>query len=235
MPLTVDCLGDLHGFYPKTPGGDLLVIAGDLVARGRLAEYKKFFEWLEIQKYEKKVVIAGNHDKELQRLDKNKLGIIFDTSAEYLCDSGTEYKDLKIWGSPWTPKFGDWGFMCRDEDLIEHWDMIPNDTNFLVTHGPPYGILDKCYDDRLVGSKTLLKAIDRVRPLVHVFGHIHESEGVLRKFWSIADQYGSTTFLNCSHVDEHYIPKPSFTRLQIPDGVREDQHPIQKTRLLFRQ
>ena len=65
--MIIDCISDLHGHFPDLRGGDLLLIAGDLTARDIEPEYFKFFDWLDEQKYRKKILIAGNHDMEIQR------------------------------------------------------------------------------------------------------------------------------------------------------------------------
>ena len=62
----------------------------------------------------------------------------------YLEDSSCEVLGYKIWGSPWTPWFCDWGFNARrGEESKSHWDKIPNDTDIILTHGPPLGFGDK--------------------------------------------------------------------------------------------
>ena len=100
----------------------------------------------------------------------------------YLCDSGCEIDGVKFWGSPFTPWFHDWAFN-RTHDIGRHWDLVPDSTDVLVTHGPPYGICDllahpDAGQDPHVGCPLLLKTIERVRPRAHVFGHIHEARGM---------------------------------------------------------
>ena len=219
--MIIDCISDLHGFYPELQGGDLLIVAGDLTARDTFKEYMEFNKWMCKQDYKKIIWIGGNHDglvekKEFDPIhewvmdeDMNRFN-----SVEYLCNSGTEFEGLKIWGSPYTPTFLNWHFMAdRGSDIKKHWDLIPDDIDILVTHGPPYGILDEV--ERVtkwgtkkfnVGCEELSKALVRVRPKLHVFGHIHEGYGMYRPNLGFVDCPGYPIFVNASHVNENYEP-----------------------------
>ena len=53
----------------------------------------------------------------------------------------------------------------------------------MLTHGPPQGILDQTYKSESVGCEFLRNAVERVRPRLHCFGHIHESWGAQRINW----------------------------------------------------
>ena len=118
---------------------------------------------------------------------------------------------MKIYGSPWQPRFGWWAFnLERGPDIKAKWDMIPEDTDILVTHGPPRGYGDKVYrgvihdemmDQMLseyerVGCYDLKKAVERVKPKYHIFGHIHSGYGTYKN--------KDTTFINASIVNERY-------------------------------
>ncbi|WP_068466933.1 metallophosphatase domain-containing protein [Candidatus Protochlamydia phocaeensis] len=204
--MLIDCLSDLHGFKPELPGGDLLIVCGDLTRENKRVEYDQFTLWLSQLPYRCKVVIGGNHDGLLER----KQATIGNGNIHYLCDSGLEFEGLKIWGSPYTPTFGHWYFMKnRGQDIRKHWDLIPSDTDVLVTHGPPYSILDEIDEHVHVGCKDLRAVVlERVRPRIHSFGHIHEEGG---KMIGIND----TLFVNCSYVDERYQPVHAAIRLVI--------------------
>jgi Icc-related predicted phosphoesterase len=198
--LSFDCVSDLHGFQPEFVGGDLLIIAGDLTARNTKEEYDRFILWLSKLPYRCKIVIAGNHDG---LIEKGNVTIKADPAhnIHYLCDSGFEFEGLKIWGSPYTPTFLNWYFMRhRGNEIRKHWDLIPDDTDVLVTHGPPYGIFDETEDEIRVGCEDLRKAVmERIKPKIHCFGHIHEGGGSVSEIDGI-------TFINCSYVDERYHP-----------------------------
>ena len=207
--MIIDCISDLHGFYPKLEGGDLLIVAGDLTKRDKPIEHEEFYLWLAEQDYDKKIVIAGNHDNFLvDHPDQFRLN---EDGIEYLCDSGTEFEGLRIWGSPWTKTFEGMNPHCKaftcdtEEELAEKWAMIPDDIDILITHSPPYGIFDsvrrfpqdipentgsKYLSDKFRGSTTLK---------LHIFGHIHEHGGK-------SGDIGMTKFINCSHVNERYQP-----------------------------
>ncbi len=203
--MLVDLISDLHGFKPKLPGGDVLIICGDLTARDRKEEYDQFTTWLSDLPYRCKIVIAGNHDG---LIEKGKAMIGNDHGIHYLCDSGLEFEGLRIWGSPYTPVFLDWFFMEeRGKDIRRHWDLIPNGIDILVTHGPPHGILDKTEDNFQVGCEDLKKIVlERVKPRIHCFGHIHECGGR-------SIEVEGTTFVNCSYVNERYRPVHSSIRM----------------------
>ena len=96
----------------------------------------------------------------------------------FLEDESVTLCDLNFYGSPWCPKFGftDWGFyLPRDsEELRMHWADVPDDTDVLMTHTPPLGVMDACWRGDMVGCKHLLEeVVGRIKPRLHVFGHIH--------------------------------------------------------------
>lgn len=211
--MIIDCISDLHGFYPELEGGDILLVSGDLTAHDLHRQYIPFMDWIKRQDYKHKVYIAGNHDGCLE----DGWSIPTSDGVIYLRDNCCEIQGLKIWGSPWTPRFCDWHFMKADtpNGLGQVYKEIPNDIDILMTHGPPKGILDRTWvDSKSAGSKELLKAINRIRPKLHVFGHIHEGYGqkVVGYGQKVAD---NTTFVNCSHVDFYYEPKNKAIRVEM--------------------
>lgn len=106
---------------------------------------------------------------------------------------------MKIYGSPWQPWFYDWAFnLPRGDALREKWDLIPGDVDVLITHGPPHGILDRNLEGENCGCEELHAAVDRIKPKVHAFGHIHLSHGTGRA--------GNTLFVNASICTERYDP-----------------------------
>lgn len=187
--MIIDCISDLHGHYPKLEGGDLLIVAGDLTARGTEPEYFRCFDWIYEQDYLKKVLIAGNHDTQMQEENySGPLGVM-KGAFDYLCDSGTEFsyhidgfpeedegflpsgkRSLKIWGSPWTKTFPGINPNCMaftvdtEEELAEKWALIPDDIDILITHSPAFGMHDliEDYETRKminVGSPSLTRWI----------------------------------------------------------------------------
>ena len=122
-----------------------------------------------------------------------------DSGIIYLNDSGIEIEGTKFWGSPIQPWFHDWAFnRVRGEEIKRHWDLIPMDTDVLITHGPPFGLLDMCANGERVGCKDLLETIAKIRPRVHAFGHIHEKYGIAR--------VDKTIFVNACCLNESYVP-----------------------------
>lgn len=220
--MIIDCIADLHGHYPKLEGGDLLIVAGDWTTSDKPHEVLEFGLWINNQKYKRKIVIAGNHDNMIQETPRIFEGLP-NFVLTYLCDSGTEFEGLKIWGSPWTKTFPGMNPHCKaftcdtEEELAEKWALIPEDTDILITHGPPYGIMDAVHREVFcggrggwVGSESLLEKVFRIRPKLHVFGHIHEGYGRYNHTprEGSSENLGITpvTFVNCSHVNERYKP-----------------------------
>ena len=205
--MIIDCISDLHGYYPDLEGGDLLIIAGDLTARDIYSEYGKFYTWLDSQKYEKKIFIGGNHDNILQCDPPSKESTHL--NFEYLCDSETEFEGLKIWGSPWTlnfqgqnPKCKAFGVDC-EEELQKKWDLIPEDVDIFITHSPPYEILDTTVRGEHVGCKSLSHKVQTMinPPKLWVWGHIHESYGI-----DLSLTQMHCPMINACHVNEKYKP-----------------------------
>lgn len=115
----------------------------------------------------------------------------------YLQDSEVVIDGWRIWGSPWQPEFCDWAFnLPRGSKLKEKWDLIPDDIDVLITHGPPArhgGTISRGVD---VGCEDLMEAVLKLQPLVHVFGHVHEGYGVTYE--------AGITFINASTCTHNY-------------------------------
>lgn len=218
--MNITCISDLHGYYPYLEGGDILIIGGDLTARDTEKEYDDFWRWLCYQNYNKCIVIAGNHDNFLQN-NPNFLKDCGD-NIEYLCDSGTEFEGLKIYGSPWTKTFEGMNPNCKaftvdtEEELAEKWSIITKDTDILITHSPPKFGLDKTIHQDHVGSESLRDWIFINNPKLHIFGHVHESYGIIlhtqiqdlnfKLYGKPNTQLCKTTIINASHMTRQYNP-----------------------------
>ena len=203
--MKVVCLSDTHDRHADltVPDGDLLVHAGDFTGHGERDAIERFDAWLGTLPHAEKIVIAGNHDFLFERSPREARALI--TNAVYLEDEAhTTTSGLRVWGSPWQPWFFDWAFnLRRGAPLKAKWDLIPEGTDLLVTHGPPMGIGDEIVSRILrnkehVGCADLLEAVERLKPRLHVFGHIHEGHGVTVR--------GATTFVNASSCDRAYRP-----------------------------
>ncbi|MEX0604462.1 MAG: metallophosphatase domain-containing protein [Marinobacter sp.] len=200
--MRIVCISDTHSMHREieVPEGDLLIHAGDCLGSGTLTELEELNEWLGTLPHRHKILIAGNHDWVFQTDPKEARERV--THATYLEDSGITVEGLKFWGSPWTPIFFDWAFnRPRGEAMAERWSLIPANTDVLITHGPPAGILDRVptgTDIANVGCADLLEAVEKLQPKLHFFGHIHEDHG--------QQEWNDTLFVNASTCRGDFKP-----------------------------
>ncbi|MGH9857391.1 MAG: metallophosphoesterase family protein, partial [Acidobacteriota bacterium] len=145
--MKICCISDTHERQDELaiPSCDLLLHAGDITMRGSPAALKRFNRWcerlIEQQITRKIILIAGNHDFLFER-DLDQARSIVSSSSTYLQDSGTEWEGIRLWGTPWQPWIFDWAFNLRtEEELRAKFDLIPAETEILIVHGPPRGIL----------------------------------------------------------------------------------------------
>jgi predicted phosphodiesterase len=135
--MKIVCLSDTHNCNEEiaVPEGDILIHAGDATINGTEQEIENFLFWYSALPHPYKIFVAGNHDwlfetdNQVARLLTARYGII------YLQDSSAEIEGLQIYGSPWQPRFFNWAFnLNRGEELAEKWDLIPRETQILITH-----------------------------------------------------------------------------------------------------
>ncbi|KAK4892242.1 hypothetical protein LTR27_009251 [Elasticomyces elasticus] len=188
------CISDTHNHAPgegyTLPKGDILIHAGDLTNQGSLAEIKKTVEWIEKTEFAVKVVVAGWHvqpdEPEVCRdlLTQNTNFIYLQHSCAVV-DVPNKHVSLRIFGSPYSPDRGrqNWAFQYNDEQAQGLWDAIPAETDIIVIHTPPAGHCDASTYWQEGGCPALLKALGRVRPLLHVCGHCHEGRGAKMVHW----------------------------------------------------
>ncbi|XP_060075974.1 metallophosphoesterase MPPED2-like [Ylistrum balloti] len=243
------CISDTHsrieygGF--QVPAGDVLIHAGDFTMIGLPKDIDKFNKFLGTLPHKVKIVIAGNHDLTFDKdmveksreqlttmfgvteenfeayMTKNKLSEVKEllTECVYLEDESVNIHGIKIYGSPWQPVFGGWGFnLPRGQLLLDKWNMIPDDTDILITHGPPVGHGDYSFDGHRAGCVELLSTIQhRVRPKYHIFGHIHEGYGVTTD--------GFTNYINASTCTLKYKPINAaiIFDFPIPEGHTKEE------------
>ena len=214
-------ISDTHTMHEDLvlPQGDILIHSGDFTGRGKPHEVEEFFGWLERQSKNFKhiVFIAGNHELSFDYKSTWVVDAIksLPTNVHYLEDSEIIIDDIKFYGSPWQPEFFDWAFnLPRGKKLEEKWEMIPNDTDVLITHGPPMYILDYTLRNMInVGCLALYNKVIQIKPKLHVFGHIHEGYG-------IKEQDG-TMFVNASSATARYelINKPIEIKYDKEKGI----------------
>jgi len=194
-------------------GGDLLIHGGDLSSMGYEHEIREFAKWFNgLNNYHHKVFIAGNHDWGFQNNVEKVKSILseYDT-INYLQDDFITVGDsdphdpnvntVKIWGSPWQPEFYNWAFNLpkNGEELKAVWDMIPEDIDILITHGPAWGMLDDVEGRRgdHLGCELLAERIKQIKPKIHICGHIHTGYG---HYYD-----GHTHYFNASMLNEQYL------------------------------
>ncbi|HKX84397.1 MAG TPA: metallophosphatase domain-containing protein, partial [Pyrinomonadaceae bacterium] len=144
MPRIV-CISDTHNCNEQiaVPEGDILIHSGDATIKGTDQEVIEFIRWFSRLPHKHKIFVAGNHDWFFELDNNYARRLLADSNITYLQDSSTQIDDLKLYGSPWQPRFFDWAFnLDRGYELAEKWKLIPNDIDILITHGPPNGILD---------------------------------------------------------------------------------------------
>ncbi|KAL2159886.1 hypothetical protein VTH06DRAFT_2019 [Thermothelomyces fergusii] len=202
--VSIVCVSDTHNSRPALPDGDVLIHAGDLTQSGSLRELQAALDWLRAQPHPIKIVVAGNHDLLLDAGCDGRRGSETDTAASereavdwgdimYLENASTTVtcangRQLRVYGSPLSARHGNWAFQYpRGEDV---WTgTVPSGIDVLVTHGAPRAHLDLLQ----LGCPNLLRELWRVRPRLHVFGHVHEGAGTeWLEFDELQDAYERT-------------------------------------------
>ena len=184
-------LADTHGFHRnvRVPDGDLLIHAGDFTNFSKSkTEIVDFNAWLGELPHRNRIVSPGNHEYFLESDPGNRSRL---SNATVLINESAEIEGFRIWGSPITPLYGGAFGRSSTADRKRAYAEIPYGTDILITHGPPYGILDVAPNSTLqAGCRELFDAVMRVRPRLHVFGHIHGAHGIVHT--------DSTIFVNAA-------------------------------------
>ncbi|WP_416886366.1 metallophosphatase domain-containing protein [Marinospirillum sp.] len=174
-------ISDTHGRHTELqlPAGDCLIHAGDFSSGRSWQELQDFIDWFASQPHPHKLLVAGNHDLQFEQ-EPCAARARLPSNIVYLQDSSMELEGIRIYGSPWTPRFFDYAFMCpRGEAMAERWARIPERTQLLITHGPAQGIADLTSTGQQVGCEALIERLHQLPDLrLHVFGHIHEDYGI---------------------------------------------------------
>jgi len=215
VSVRVVAVSDLHGRLPAIPSCDVLLLAGDLCPLDDHSEPAQrahlegpFAEWLGAVPAAAVVGVAGNHDL----IAEQDPGLLSRLPWTYLCDGEAEVDGLRIWGSPFAVTYGEWAFMESDAELERRFAAIPDGLDVLLTHGPPFRVLDHAVRGVDTGSHALRRAVLRARPALGVFGHIHEGHGEAR--------LGETRCVNVSLVDERYVVRNAPRELELEPRAR---------------
>jgi Icc-related predicted phosphoesterase len=210
-------ISDTHGFhgYLQIPQNvDMVIHSGDCANysdpyRNEI-EVLNFIEWYAHLPIKHKIFVAGNHDTSIEhRLVHpsfiNEKGII------YLENESVVIEGLKIWGTPITPEFGHgWAWNRKREKMDKLWRSIPEDTDIVVSHGPPKGVLDLTYGRQnnlqYCGCSALKKKMLKLEPMFCMFGHIHNCEDITNA--GTMQVYGcKTIFSNATCVEDGRFDK----------------------------
>jgi Icc-related predicted phosphoesterase len=184
----------------QLPGGDLIIHAGDFSSIGYGHELKNFLNWFTKLDYTYKIFISGNHDWCFQDNPYVSKNMVNQYDIIYLEDNFVYIEDVKIYGLPWQPEFMNWAFNLprNGVELQQKVNNIPNNTEILISHGPPFGHLDQVNGEiENLGCKLLRNKVDEISPKINIFGHIHTGYGY---------KYNNGThFINASILDERYV------------------------------
>jgi len=176
-----------HHLLNNLPAADIIIHSGDLSNAGTGKEVNDFVQWFVELDYQHKIFVAGNHDDCLYGKKSEIIQRFLPTNCHYLCHSGIEINGIKFWGEPY--------FWSDDVEggFRQIMAQIPGDTDVLISHRPPYGILDTAGD--AFGCPDLLLAVLKIAPRYHLFGHIHASYG--------SEKWGATTFVNAALANQN--------------------------------
>lgn len=197
-------ISDTHMKYPQVPDGDLIIHSGDFSFRASVQDTIQFNDWLGTLPHTNIILVPGNHDALLEKDTALAREIL--TNAIVLIDQEVVIDGVKFYGSPWSLNYGVWHFMGNEKELERKFAGIPDDTDVLITHSPPYGILDEVpyyvpqtgeMGVRHCGSHALLRRVLEVKPRAHCFGHIHPS-------YSQIEQHG-IKFINAALMNDNYV------------------------------
>ncbi|KAH7360288.1 Metallo-dependent phosphatase-like protein [Rhexocercosporidium sp. MPI-PUGE-AT-0058] len=209
------CISDTHNACPggafKLPRGDVLICAGDMTNQGSYSELKRTIDWLEEADFEKKIVIAGNHDITLDTEFYSQHGLYFhnqtpqdpakcqelleqsssitwlkhDSAVINLTSPFGPRTTFKIFGSPYSPADGMWAFGYSVDEAKHIWDCIPLDADIVLTHTPPKYHCDEKRERKAAGCESLREALWRIRPKLAICGHVHDGRGAERIRWDL--------------------------------------------------
>lgn len=196
--MKIVCVSDLHWYSPDLGSGDILIICGDSIVVRNTPEFLYQLDFFASHDFKKIFYCAGNHDEFVATTEIRLVKQLFEEKKiTYLESENVEYEGLKFYATPYTPCIPgmEWPFTAPEHKLKEHYAGIPEGLDFLITHCPPRGILDRSMNSHF-GSIELHKKVFEVKPKHHVFGHIHDSHG--------KEEVEGIKFYNCSLLNGQY-------------------------------
>jgi predicted phosphodiesterase len=220
MKLTLVVISDTHGKLSEisVPPGDVLIHCGDFCKFGSMEMFEEFCSEFAQYPHQNKLVIAGNHEYMLFGEREERSRKLFGESVTYLRDDGVSIEGLRFFGVAWRSKFS-YIEPVREQNSpgrfseppLTVWDTIPAGVDVLITHNPPWKILDATPSGSNIGSRELKDNLSRIKPMVHCFGHVHSSYG--------HRQIGETLYVNAANVNEDYEPANQPIVVEIENGI----------------
>ncbi len=157
-------LSDTHGLHHQIkdlPEADVIIHSGDISHNGDESEVLDFLNWYNDLPYKHKIFVTGNHDQCLWDADDIE---DLPQNLYFLQDRGIEIDGMKFFGL---------GYDHSEQ-------LIPDDTDIVVTHEPPVMILDESSGIHW-GNILLCRRIFEIKPRYHLFGHAHNGYGTAKQ------------------------------------------------------
>ena len=153
---------------------DVLIHCGDMTGNGGINAIEDFMKWFSgLDQFKHKICIAGNHDWLFERANLRAREAVPENII-YLEDEEVIIDGIKFYGTPVQKHFCNWAFNRSEAKMAQHWAAIPDDTDVVITHSPPYGIGDLVRDENHGSPSLYMEIVNRISPLISTYGHIHE-------------------------------------------------------------
>ena len=190
MSLKIWHISDTHSYHDllDIPSNiDVVIHSGDCSnykdSKNNEPEVRDFIEWYSKIDIPFKIFVPGNHDTSIER-GIVKMSDFTSKDIMFLNSTDVIYKDIKFWGTPCTPSFGTgWAFNKQRTKMHDLWQLVPEDTNVLISHGPPKGILDLSYNQdnelEFCGCNAMKTHVQNKQYDAVLFGHIHNNQDII--------------------------------------------------------
>lgn len=219
LGVSVVCISDTHGIHRqlKIPNADIFIHAGDFTRFGSKDDVLDFNAWLGTLPHKHKLVVNGNHEynsswkaetasllSNAKFLKNEAYECVIDRKVE---EKVTDEKDLPLDDPSASPSpasdpppvkpegkivrvFGkDFNWNMKTPNPYD--DLIPSNTDILITHNPPKGYLDGGH-----GCPTTAALAAKLQPRLLVCGHVHVAQGQTQG----AGPCAGTLFVNAANV-----------------------------------